>query len=517
MKLWELVLAGVGGLLAASSAWALHRWSLPQQHVLVEAGGCRTPVTILNPPESQIPLGSVVVFHGLAANSRLMLYLSTVLARAGGRVYVPDLPGHGSNTDPFAFARAQHCATATVEYLVRTGQADPNRTVLLGHSMGGAIAIRMADRDPALATIAISPAPLVAPRRMPSNLLIFSAGLDMAPLQREAQALAQAAGGERTGADDFMAHRAFHLEIAPHATHTSLILSPRVAEQSANWINNSLFPLDRAALGLSSWDAGVWAYATAQFHQDTRIPSTLGLIGLMLLFPLCAAIAGSIAGPRSDEPRAAPPRPLLALAEGSACSLLGVLLLALGVPLQFLRLHSGDYLASLLLIVGLLLLALNHAAARNQLASPFRAIAASGALGLVTILAVGGWLNWQTTAGWLNAPRWLRFAEILPVAWLFCYAEEILLGPVGRGKRRALRFAVLLLLRAELWLACAFAYYTIQSGQVLLLLLVIFLAIFSVLQRLAADALRRRTGAPAAALFGAILAAWFIAAVFPLT
>jgi len=40
---------------------------------------------------------------------------------------------------------------------------------------------------------------------------------------------------------------------------------------------------------------------------------------------------------------------------------------------------------------------------------------------------------------------------------------------------------------------------------------------FSVLQRLATDVLLRRTGsATAAAAFGAILAAWFIAAVFPL-
>jgi hypothetical protein len=49
-------------------------------------------------------------------------------------------------------------------------------------------------------------------------------------------------------------------------------------------------------------------------------------------------------------------------------------------------------------------------------------------------------------------------------------------------------------------------------------ILVTALAIFSIFQRLGTDALRHRTAsAAAAALFNAILAAWFIAAAFPLT
>jgi hypothetical protein len=49
------------------------------------------------------------------------------------------------------------------------------------------------------------------------------------------------------------------------------------------------------------------------------------------------------------------------------------------------------------------------------------------------------------------------------------------------------------------------------------LLLVDYLAAFSVAQRLGGDSVHRRTGsATAAATFDAILACWFIAAVFPL-
>ncbi|MGH9705822.1 MAG: hypothetical protein ACRD5R_03600, partial [Candidatus Acidiferrales bacterium] len=86
------------------------------------------------------------------------------------------------------------------------------------------------------------------------------------------------------------------------------------------------------------------------------------------------------------------------------------------------------------------------------------------------------------------------------------------------GAKCAERFAVYLLLRVELWLACLFAAYYLASGEALIILLILPLAVFSILQRLATDAFRRRTGsAAAAALFAGILAAWLIAAVFPLT
>ena len=161
---------------------------------------------------------------------------------------------------------------------------------------------------------------------------------------------------------------------------------------------------------------------------------------------------------------------------------------------------------------------LNRANARATFSLDLATKLAVATLGIGTILAVGAWLNWQLTDGWLNAPRWLRFCALVPVLWVFAYAEEVVLGPVDSGWRRLIRFVFAVALRMELWLVCAFAYYELMSGQVLILLLVTALAVFSILQRLGTDALRRRTGsAPAAAFFGAILGAWLIASVFPLT
>src|ERR1700719_1856058 len=126
-------------------------------------------------------------------------------------------------------------------------------------------------------------------------------------------------------------------------------------------------------------------------------------------------------------------------------------------------------------------------------------------LGFVSVLACSAWLNWQIADLWLNSPRWLRFLALLPEAWIFCFAEEVVLGPIDFGKRRAVRFFLFLLMRFELWLACVFAYFALFSGEALIVILVVSFAAFSVLQRLATDALRLRTGsATAAASFGAI-------------
>jgi Alpha/beta hydrolase family len=438
------------------------------------------------------------------------------------------LPGHGDNRDAFTFPRAQQCATAAVESLIRSGKIDPRTTILVGHSMGAAIAIRMADREPVLATIAISPAPMNGPQRMPANLLVFSAQFDMAPLAKEARDLHTAAGGIRTAPDDFAQKRAFDLQYIPHATHTSLLLDRRVAHRSELWVMQALFPGVGAETLTLNLDLAT--YETFNRGRRRLAGSTLGLIGLMLVFPLTATLVSKIArGYRAPNRTESPvelgaesgkerPGRLTVLLEGFVCALFGVLLLNFLVPLKFLRIYTGDYLASLLMICGVLLLILNRYRARTNLALDLSALFAAAVLGVATILAVGAWMNWQLTDGWMNVPRWAKFCGLLPFLWIFAYAEEVVLGPVDSGKRRALRFAVAIALRLEIWLVCVFAYYKMANGQVLILLLVTVLAVFSILQRLGTDALRRRSGsATAAALFGAILAAWLIASVLPLT
>jgi len=516
MKRWELALAIIGAICLIVGARWIRRGGLPKQDVMLTEGGCKTPVTAIEPPADIAPAGSVILIHGLSANRRLMTYLGEDFAGHGFRAYLLDLPGHGDNIEPFTFARAQQCATVAVELLIHSGKIDAKTTILVGHSMGAAIAIRMADREPVAATIAISPGPTLLPQRMPANLLVFSAEYDIGLLKRQAKRIEQAAGGSRIQPKDFAQQRAFDLRRVPHATHTSLIVDRNVAHQSEMWAMQAMFPnISPETLALN---LDLATYETYKQGRRRLAGAVIGFMGLLIMFPLAASLAAKIAAPPPPETNAPHPSAVLALVEGIAFAFTGVLILTLGTPLKFLHIFTGDYLASQLLIVGVLFLLLNRKEAAASFSFTVTHEIAAAVLGFGVILAFGAWLNWQLDDAWLNGPRWLRFAALLPILWIYSHAEEVILGPVQAGKRRALRFAIYLLLRLELWAACAVAANSLASGQILIVILFTFLAAFSILQRLAADALRLRTGsATAAALFSAILAAWFIAAVFPLT
>ncbi len=518
MKRWEMLLAAGGAILLALGAHWIREGELPQHQLLLQQGGCRTPVIVLDPPSGIAPAGAVIIFHGLSANRRIMLYLGQDFAGHGIRAYLPDLPGHGDNTDAFSFARAQLCADAAVNTLMRTDHLDPAKTILLGHSMGGEIVVRMADDIPVAATIAISPAPMVMPRRMPSNLLVFSAQLDVWQLKTQARALEQAAGGDRLSPEDFAQHRAFDLIHVPLATHTSMLDDRAVAHVSELWAMETLFPqADPKTLALNL-DLGT--YGTFGRGRLRLAGAVIGLIGIGMLLPLSIAVAAKAAGGEiaaADQNDGTPGRKIV-LAEGAIAAMIAVLLLMIGMPLRFVHLYAGDYLASEALIFAVLLLLFNRDAARKIFLLHARPLLAAAALGLAAILAFGAWFNWEISDLWLNAPRWLRFAELLPFAFIFCYAEETVLGGVGSGKSRFVRFLVFLALRFEIWLALVVAFFVLASGEILLPILVVQFGAFSAAQGLATDALLRRTrSATAAALFGAILAAWFVAAVFPLT
>jgi hypothetical protein len=136
---------------------------------------------------------------------------------------------------------------------------------------------------------------------------------------------------------------------------------------------------------------------------------------------------------------------------------------------------------------------------------------------MLVLLIVGAWLNWQTTDLWMNAARWWRFAVLVPLGVPFYLAEERALGAPAAAPRLR-RWTLFVLLRLVAWGAMVIAFLVFHNEQILILLLGPFLALLAVAQRIGADSVRRRTGsAPAAALFSAILGAWFIAAVLPLT
>src|SRR5215467_2755237 len=142
-----LVQAATGLLLAALGYFLAHREPYEVHTVLASAGGCQMATDIYE-PRSGSPVGSVVLLHGLAANKKVMAFNAQEFANSDLRVFVPDLPGHGRTPGPFSPARAESCVDALLRDLAARKAIVPERSLLVGHSLGAAIALRTARAIP---------------------------------------------------------------------------------------------------------------------------------------------------------------------------------------------------------------------------------------------------------------------------------------------------------------------------------------------------------------------------------
>src|SRR6266853_3401244 len=173
MKSRQAMRALAGILLCGLGLWLALPAPYRERTYIFKADGCRLETTIVE-KQAGAAQGSVLLFHGISANKKIMSYLARGFAEQGLRVYVPDLPGHGRTAGPFSPARAEQCGEALLRELLARGMIDPDRTILAGHSMGGAIAERIASRVAVAGLIAISPAPMWAAHGVTAEKLFFS-------------------------------------------------------------------------------------------------------------------------------------------------------------------------------------------------------------------------------------------------------------------------------------------------------------------------------------------------------
>lgn len=509
MKRSELILAALGIILLAWGAFWIERGHGPMRDVALDGGpACpAAPVLILDPAGA--PRGSAVIFHGLGANRIVMLTDGQQFAASGFRVYLVDSPGHGADTAPFSFAANESCARGLLTALERRGQITPRRTVLFGHSMGATLVVRLADDFPAAATIAVATAPLVPPHRLPANLLLVAPQFDMSPvLHMEAQ-LAAAAGAQRIAPEDFLQLRAFRLLRVPWRMHSSALFDPATVRIMLRWALDAVGAAAAPVLGPDFRAfAGAW----------------LGLLGILFIFPAAASAVTRSAGIREPHPGPPPPQPAFSILGWTAALVPAAVISARWMPLSLLHLYSADFLASVLLLAGVPLAVVAHQWSRDSSprtpSSPPSAPICAAMLALLTVLATGAWLNWQLAEAWLIPARWARFPFLLLALLPICFAEEHALGNPASLSRaaRACRMVLFFVLRGIVWLVLLGAWTAGVSSALLAMLFLAFLAALSVAQRLGADAVRHRTGsAVTAAIFNAILGAWFLAAAFPLT
>jgi pimeloyl-ACP methyl ester carboxylesterase len=236
MKSRKAIRALSGVLLCGAGLWLALPTPYRERTFLIDAGGCRLETTIVEKQGGGVQ-GSVLLFHGISGNKKIMWYLARGFAEQGLRVYVPDLPGHGRTQGPFSPARAEQCAEALLHELLVRGMIDANRTILAGHSMGGAIAERLASRVPVAGLIAISPAPMRTahgvtaeklffsdPPGLPPNSLVMVGSLELESMRGNAADLVASRNAES----------AKFVEI-PAASHVSILFSRAAMRASQEW------------------------------------------------------------------------------------------------------------------------------------------------------------------------------------------------------------------------------------------------------------------------------------------
>ncbi len=461
-----------------------------------------------------MPHGYAVLLHGLSANKRIMSYISAGFAAEGLRVFVPDLPGHGRTDGPFSYERSEQCSENLVRELVARGLLDPERTILVGHSLGGAIALRVASRFPVAGVIAISPAPMRPIRgissemmpfhgfgALPSHSLVMSASGDPETVRDGAKALVPTPGD---GTSQYT--------VIPRSTHVSVLFHAAAMSGAQNW-----------------------AARVLHLEGQPRLPPRRGILGFFAGLIGILLLAGPFLRETLQSKKQETPafENLARVSKGRAFLEYGIVGLGtVGVlsytnPLRGLHLFEGDYLASFLLILGVVLLVLHWNSLRNLLGTrtsnapparslPLTVLAAAFAAFLLHFL-VTAWIDLTFSEAWLTAPRWARFAPLFIAVLPYHAAEELLLGPATPDKRWR-RLLTALLFRLVAWAALVIGVFFLHSGEVLLVLLAPSFVIFCVLQAWGMKVVREVTASPAAAaLFGAILLAGFCLVVFPTT
>jgi pimeloyl-ACP methyl ester carboxylesterase len=490
-----VVLFAAGVLIALPTAYR-------ERSVVFEAGGCRLDTAVIEAKTGNRK-GTVLLLHGLAANKKIMSYVARGFAAQNLRVIVPDLPGHGRTPGPFSPQRAELCSMALLQDLFVRGMAQPETTILAGHSMGAAIAMRVAEKQPVAGVVALSPAPMRAAHGTPPEAVLFdgapsrlkdtlvlSGQFELESMRANAAELVSTAPASGS-----------QYEVVAGATHVSLIFDPRAVRLSQQWAAQLLQLEPNGALP-SRWP---------------MLAAIAGLAGILLIAgPFLREVAGVEAREalkvQTDSPRLG----MAFVAIGTA-SLVGVAILHWWNPLSRLRLLGGDYLAALLLFVAIAAMVANRRLALGSLRASPKELVGAIFSGLVLLLLITGWFELTLTEAWLNAARWARFPFFFLAVLPYHFAEELLLGPPQKLARWP-RLAAGLSFRLLAWLAILVGISYLHSGEILLALLAPYFAMLSLLQRRGMDVIRMSTGsAAAAAVFGAILLAGFCLVIFPIT
>jgi len=509
---WPLLWLLLAFLVGAAASIAGLMW-LRQPLEIEGFDANSTPVGRVRLRDARPTAPQFLLLPGYAANRRQLLHLAEVLAAAGGEAHVIDLPGRGDSDAPasplppegvrtdMSTPNETRAVLAALERLENEKGVNRDRLVILGHSLGGGVALDVARRVLPAATISLAGLERPVQPGRPRNLLLITARLEISPL-RDAADTMHARAGRSSARREFF------------ATHSTLPYSSAVQQAIVDWTNRSV---PGARLALPPWlnEKLLALELAAAFFLVALFFPLAGLVGWWLSYePLGEIVSESRFS--SWSPAHLGGYALLAgLASVSALSLLKWL--EWGVPLRFLRLFDGDYLASLMLFSSLWLLPALRPRPWVRDSRELRTnLAVATLLAAYVIVAAGGFVSWQIFDLWPTPARWLRFLPLLPLLFPFALGEELLRRTFSKHRDHS-PLTAFVLWRLALLASVAYGSLLLRSGQEMIVLHSLPLFLLSLVEYYFAETFHRALGSPySCAALKTLLLAWFIAAFFPL-
>jgi fermentation-respiration switch protein FrsA (DUF1100 family) len=117
----------------------------PEEVWITAADGVKLDAWFLAAPSSPKVL---LWFHGNAENIGMGLEQMKAFARLGANILALDYRGYGKSEGSPDEAGVYRDGQAAYEYLVQTRHFEPRNIFLYGHSLGGAVAVDMASKNP---------------------------------------------------------------------------------------------------------------------------------------------------------------------------------------------------------------------------------------------------------------------------------------------------------------------------------------------------------------------------------
>ncbi|NHN30624.1 alpha/beta hydrolase [Paenibacillus agricola] len=125
-----------------------------EHHKTIRSNEVELAATLHYPPTTADKNPIVIIAHGFIGNrigiDRLFIKAARELSQAGYMVLRFDYAGCGESTGQYGASSVDSMIDQTrhvVDYALQIGCVDPTRVILLGHSLGGAIAVLTAARD----------------------------------------------------------------------------------------------------------------------------------------------------------------------------------------------------------------------------------------------------------------------------------------------------------------------------------------------------------------------------------